>query len=163
MSSRREFPAKLPGYSVAIGWDNPMLTFFATVEWLKGDEDDDDTIVLWLGDTPHELSAPEQMVEQLRPYFDLTDDLLEQLRADRLADIDRAPTALQRGALDHVTDQMREAPAMADSLQGLRPQACGDAWDAMTAPERRRTFRSDIVAALIGAGLVAALAWLVRR
>jgi hypothetical protein len=161
MSSRREFPAKLPGYSVATGWDNPMLTFFTTVKRLEGVEDDD-TIVLWLGDTPHEISAPEQMVERLRPYFDLTDDLLEQLRADRLADIDRAPTMLQRNPSEYVADQLRQAPAEA-GFQCLRLQVHGETWDAMTAPERRRAFRSDIVAALIGAGLVAALAWLVRR
>jgi hypothetical protein len=100
MSSRREFPSKIPNHSVALGWDNPLMSFFAQVERDQDDDDERDPIVLWLGGNPHEIAAPEQMVERLRPYFDLTGPLLDQLRGDRFADVDRGPTRAQRDGLD---------------------------------------------------------------
>lgn len=91
--SRHEIPAKQPGLTVVVGWDNPMTTFFAQVE----DEsagDDADPIVLWLGGSRREVLRPEDLVLPLAPFADLTGAHLDQLRADRAGDADRGPTAL---------------------------------------------------------------------
>jgi hypothetical protein len=36
--SRNTIPARLPGLTVVVGWDNPMGTFFAQVEREQGDD-----------------------------------------------------------------------------------------------------------------------------
>jgi hypothetical protein len=38
--------------------------------------------------------------------------------------------------------------------QGPRPLAYGDVWDAMTPAERRRSFRTDIVIAVVGVAAI---------
>ncbi len=93
--SRHEIPAKYQGLTVVVGWDNPMITYFAQVE----DEsagDDTDPIVLWLGASHREVLRPEDLALPLAPFADLTKAHLDQLRADRAGDADRGPTALQR-------------------------------------------------------------------
>lgn len=93
--SRHEIPAKHPGFTVAVGWDNPLTTFFAQVVDESAD-DGDDPVVLWLGGSNREVLRPEDLVAPLAPYADLTAAHLDQLRADRAADADRGPTDLQR-------------------------------------------------------------------
>lgn len=100
MSSRRILAAKIDGYSVVVGWDNPMMTYFAQVERPPAGADNDDTIVLWLGSRPREYLRPEEMVEPLAPYGALDAETLAALRADRIADLDRGPTPLQRASHD---------------------------------------------------------------
>jgi hypothetical protein len=48
-------------------------------------------------------------------------------------------------------------PKTDDGFQGLRPFAWGSVWDAMTSPQRRFAFYSDIVVAALGALAVYAL------
>lgn len=93
--SRHELPAKRPGFIVVVGWDNPMMTYFAQVEDETAGEDDD-PVVLWLGGSHREVLRPEDLVAQLAPYADVTTEHLDQLRTDRAGDADRGPTALQR-------------------------------------------------------------------
>lgn len=93
--SRHEIPAKRPGFTVIVGWDNPMMTFFAQVEDEAAGEDDD-PVVLWLGGHHREVLRPEDLAAPLAPYADLMATHIEQLRADRAGDADRGPTALQR-------------------------------------------------------------------
>jgi hypothetical protein len=80
--SRHSIPARLPGHSVDVGWDNPMSTFFAQVE-VDNPADEDDAVVLWLGGQDREYPRPEDMIEPLAPYADLTPDMIEILRSDR--------------------------------------------------------------------------------
>ena len=93
--SRHEVPAKRPGTSVIVGWDNPMMTFFAQVLDEQADEAAD-PILLWLGTQPGEVTRPEDLVHPLAPFAELTAPQLEQLRNDRAADLDRGPSPLQR-------------------------------------------------------------------
>lgn len=95
MSSRRTLAPHQPGLVVIVGWDNPMGTFFAQV--LPADDDvDDEDLVLWVGTRSGEIARPEDLVEPLAPYAQLSLAEIEQLKADRLEDVDRGPTPLQR-------------------------------------------------------------------
>ncbi len=97
MSKSHEYLSIQPGHVVSIGWDNPMMTYFAQVtRETESDDDEEDSTVLWLGSVQGDIKTPEVMVEPLKPWFDLTAELIELLKKDRLADIDRAPTVLQR-------------------------------------------------------------------
>jgi len=46
-------------------------------------DDQEDRVLLWLGGDFHEISDPEQMVERLQPYADLTGALIDRLRYDK--------------------------------------------------------------------------------
>jgi len=98
--SRREIPCRKPGFTVVVGWDNPMSTFFAQVTRIQDAEDDSDPVVLWLGGFSGEVRRAEDLVQPLRPFADLTAEHIAQLRANRAAQADRGPTALQRTMLD---------------------------------------------------------------
>lgn len=47
-------------------------------------------------------------------------------------------------------------PKTDDGFQGLRPSdsTYGEVWDAMTSPERRFAFWSDLIVAILGATLI---------
>ena len=53
-------------------------------------------MILWLGGQDREYSRPEDMIDPLAPYADLTPDTIGVLRADRIATLDKGPTLLQR-------------------------------------------------------------------
>lgn len=46
ISSRRSIPARAPGLTVIVGWDNSLSTFFAQVERIQDDDDPRDPILL---------------------------------------------------------------------------------------------------------------------
>ena len=56
MSSRRDIPSRETGITVTVGWDNPLMTFFAPVERSQQDDDTRDPILLWLGGAPGEIT-----------------------------------------------------------------------------------------------------------
>lgn len=97
--SRHAIPARLPGFTVAVGWDNPLQTFFGTV--LRDQEVDDprDPVVLWLGASADEVRRAEDLVAPLAPHAELTAVHVALLRADRAAALDRGPSPLQRELL----------------------------------------------------------------
>lgn len=100
MSSRNEIPARESGLCVVVGWDNPVMSFFAQVERIQTAADPRDPILLWLGASPGDGARPaEDLAGPLAPYAELTAEHIAQLRADRVADADRAPTALQHAML----------------------------------------------------------------
>jgi hypothetical protein len=102
MSSRRTIPARAPDLTViVVGWDNPLSTLFAQVERVQDDDDPRGPILLWIGSGFGEVALAEHLAGPLAPYAELTSELVDQLRADRAADADRGPSALQRtNALD---------------------------------------------------------------
>ena len=92
--SRHELTPKQDGLVVAVGWDNPLQTFFAQV--LREQEDDDDSILLWLGTATREYPTPDSLVAPLKPYAELGADMLARLRADLSEASDKGPSPLQR-------------------------------------------------------------------
>ena len=99
MSSRFTIPSRTPGLVISVGWDNPPGTFFAQVSRVQTDDDLRDPVILWLGTEHGEIRRAEDLIAALTPYAELTEEHLRQLRADRIADADRGPTALQRTML----------------------------------------------------------------
>lgn len=100
MSSRRYIQPNLPGLTVVVGWDNPLSTFFAQVNRVQDEDDARDPVLLWIGTSEGEVPLAEELVAPLAPFAELTPEAVEQLRADRAADADRAP--LQRMMLELV-------------------------------------------------------------
>ena len=94
--SRRYIPARQPGVTVVVGWDNPMSTFFAQVTRVQDDDDERDPVMFWIGGMFGEVCRAEDLAQPLAPYADLTAADIGQLRADRAASADRGPTELQR-------------------------------------------------------------------
>ncbi|MCB8882908.1 hypothetical protein ACELLULO517_21860 [Acidisoma cellulosilytica] len=101
--SRHEIPARNPQHTVAVGWDNPLSTFFAQVSRPVDDEDEEDPIILWVGaDRPREILTVEDLARCLAPFADLSPEMMERLRADRGAKLDQAPTQAQREAINFI-------------------------------------------------------------
>jgi hypothetical protein len=94
--SRHTIPPRDPTHVVTAGWDNSLGTFFAIVERASDDADDEDGVVFWLGADDREFPRAEDMIKPLAPYADLTPEIIQTLRADRAATLDRGPTPLQR-------------------------------------------------------------------
>jgi hypothetical protein len=99
--SRYEIPARNPQHIIAVGWDNPLNTFFAQVSRPVENEDGEDPIILWLGASrPREIVSVEDLAQHLEPYAALSPEMLDQLRADRAANIDQPPTHVQQDAIN---------------------------------------------------------------
>ena len=49
--SRYSIPAQQPGLTVVVGWDNPLITFFAQV-FDPSIKDDEEACLLWIGTAP---------------------------------------------------------------------------------------------------------------
>lgn len=71
-----------PRYSIALGWDAPMTTFFAQISDLTIDEEESDPIVLWVGDTDMAIPTINQLQAAIAPYAILPPEIIEQLQAD---------------------------------------------------------------------------------
>ena len=67
MSSRRSIPARAPGLTVIVGWDNPLSTFFAQVERVQDDDDPRDPILLWIGSAVGKSPRPNNSPVRSRP------------------------------------------------------------------------------------------------
>lgn len=96
MSSRRHVPGTRDDYEVLVGWDNPLITFFARVEGKRDPSDRQRRELMWVGTDRSEILTVERLSEVLRPYAMLSPAMLDDLRRDRAKDADRGPTALQR-------------------------------------------------------------------
>jgi len=97
--SRCTITALDPALTVAIGWDNPLSTFFAIVTDERCD-DDENRVLLWIGTDTAEIPRAEDLVAPLAPCAVVTADHIASLRSDRARALDRGPTALQRQLLD---------------------------------------------------------------
>jgi hypothetical protein len=98
--SRHSIPARDPSLSIVVGWDNPLVTFFAQVVRAEDpDRAEDDLIILWVGTEPREVITVEDLARHLAPYAELPVDVADQLRRDRAAKLGQAPTAIQQAAL----------------------------------------------------------------
>lgn len=82
--SRHEILAKNPNHKVIVGWDHPLLTYFAQViDRQKEEDDDDDKMVVWVGCSPREIYEIGQLEQIVRPYAPLSDELKTTLYGDK--------------------------------------------------------------------------------
>lgn len=68
---------------VHVGWDNPLDTFFATVcDIDKEEAGEEEYILLWLGGSPGEIKDISELIEPLKPYAILDEDIQQEMRKD---------------------------------------------------------------------------------
>lgn len=79
--SRHDIPARDPKFTVTVGWDRPMRTYFAHVRDPSLDEDDE--MVLWVGGTFDEVKTLDELVAAVHPYADLSEDMVTKLFYDK--------------------------------------------------------------------------------
>jgi hypothetical protein len=100
--SRYDIPTRDPGLSAAVGWDNPLQTFFAQVMRPETADEDDDNMLLWVGAEPREVITVDDLSRHLAPFADLAPEVTDRLRADRAAKLGQAPTSVQQTLLSIV-------------------------------------------------------------
>lgn len=112
--SRYKLVPKDKRYEVAVGYDNPLETFFATVIDLEKDEEEAD--ILWLGGTPGEVKQVTELIEPLKPYADIPNYVLERMLEDYEARTE--PSFLQRFALRAFKNALDEEAKNVHENQG---------------------------------------------
>lgn len=74
-----QYSFRAVGHEIVVGWDNPLETFFVQV-WDESSDADDP--VLWVGTTPEAVATVEALSALVRPYGEISDELLKKLRED---------------------------------------------------------------------------------
>ena len=78
---------------IVVGWDPPLQTFFLQISDLTKDEGNE--FVLWLGTYPGELPTIESLTDGLAPYAALTEELVQQLEAEKAGSTKPSPLQLK--------------------------------------------------------------------
>ena len=95
--SRHDLISFSKRFDITVGWDAPMLTYFAQVEDLElVKRGEDDTLVVWVGTSYSEILRPEDLRHYIEQYGKLDDDTLAELRADRAATLNVPSTTFQQ-------------------------------------------------------------------
>ena len=82
--SRHEIPAKDPRHKVIVGWDHPLLTYFAQViDRAKEDAGEDEKFVLWIGCSLREIYEVEDLERRMRRFADLPNGMGATLYGDK--------------------------------------------------------------------------------
>jgi len=82
--SRYRIPAQDPDLTVIVGWDNPLMTFFAQV-FNPSIEDDDEACVLWIGAAPEAIPTVAALQAQLTGWATIPPAILDCLTRDQQA------------------------------------------------------------------------------
>ena len=93
--SRSRISAPQPGLTVIVGWDNPLLTFFAQV-FDPSIEEDADACLLWIGTAPGAIPTVAALQAQLTGWATIPPDIVDRLVRDQHAAT--PPTPLQQWA-----------------------------------------------------------------
>jgi hypothetical protein len=93
--SRYTFPAQDPRLTVIVGWDNPLMTFFAEVIDPSIAEDDE-AYLLWIGTAAQAIPTVKALQVQLTGWAAIPADIVDRLTRDQQAAT--PPTPLQRWA-----------------------------------------------------------------
>lgn len=78
---------------IVVGWDSPLQTFFLQISDPTRDEGNE--FVLWLGTYPGELPTIESLAAALAPYAALTEELAQQLAAEKAGSAKPSPLQLK--------------------------------------------------------------------
>ena len=78
-----------------VGWDNPLVTFFAQV-FDPSIEDDEDACLLWIGTAPEAIPTVAALQAQLAGWAAIPPDIVDRLTRDQQTAT--PPTPLQRWA-----------------------------------------------------------------
>ena len=83
--SRHLIPGKQLEYTVVVGWDNPLSTFFASVFDNERDEDDPKHELLFVGCRDKEIPTVAALQAQVAPYATLDQKTIDRLQQDKAA------------------------------------------------------------------------------
>ena len=93
--SRYSIPAQNPALTIVVGWDNPLLTFFAQV-FDPSIEEDEEACLLWIGTAPEAIPTVAVLQTQLAGWAAIPHDLVDRLTRDQQSAT--PPTPLQQWA-----------------------------------------------------------------
>ena len=93
--SRYHIPAQDPALTVIVGWDNPLVTFFAQA-FNAAIEDETEADLLWIGTALQELPTVAALQAQLAGWATIPPAIVDRLLRDQHAAT--PPTPLQRWA-----------------------------------------------------------------
>ncbi len=99
--SRYSIPAQHPGLTIIVGWDNPLVTFFAQA-FDPSVEDEAEADLLWIGTALREIPTVAALQAQLADWATIPPAIVERLTRDQQAAT--LPTPLQRWALQLLYD-----------------------------------------------------------
>lgn len=84
--SRYSVEARDPSkYTIVVGWDKSLQTYFAQVT--RKDMDRDWDMQLWAGTNPRELSSVEELQRAVKEYADVPKETCNALRFDQGPDV----------------------------------------------------------------------------
>jgi hypothetical protein len=82
--SRHEIPAKSPAHKVIVGWDHPLLTYFAQViVRAKEAAGKDDKFALWIGCSLREIYEVDDLTRRIARFAELTPEMGATLYGDK--------------------------------------------------------------------------------
>ena len=84
--SRHQLPLRegVEASSARIGWDRPLLTFFAQVFVTDPADPGEEVELLWRGTSERELPRPIDAIRLLEPYCDIPAEIAVSLEVDRM-------------------------------------------------------------------------------
>jgi len=82
--SRHEIPAKDPKHKIIVGWDHPLLTYFAQVIFrAKEAAGEDEKFALWIGCSLREIYEVDQLARRISRFAQLTPKMRATLYGDK--------------------------------------------------------------------------------
>ena len=105
--SRYSIHAQDPDLTVIVGWDNPLVTFFAQV-FDPSIAEDAEACLLWIGTAPEAIPTVATLQAQLAGWAAIPPDLVDRLTRDQQAAT--PPTPLQRWAQQLLHDAEETRP-----------------------------------------------------
>ena len=89
--SRHQLPlrAGVDASSAWVGWDRPLLTFFAQVFRTDPRDPEKEIDILWRGTSERELPRPVDAITLLEPFCDVPAEIAAQLEIDRMATLEQ--------------------------------------------------------------------------
>jgi len=93
--SRYSIPAQDPALTVIVGWDNPLVTFFAQV-FDPSIAEDAEACLLWIGTAPKAIPTVATLQAQLADWAAIPPDIVDRLTRDQQTAT--PPTSLQQWA-----------------------------------------------------------------
>ena len=93
--SRHEVKSVETGrFTVIVGWDNPLQTYFAQVWDVKLQDENDEGCVFWVGTHPGSVRRVSDLARVISGYAALPEDLARQLEQEQAES--EPPTPLQQ-------------------------------------------------------------------
>jgi hypothetical protein len=105
--SRYSIRTQDPHFTAVVGWDNPLVTFFAQV-FDPSIEEDAEACLLWIGTAPEAIPTVAALQAQLASWATIPPDIVAHLRRDQHAAT--PPTPLQRWAHQLLHDAGERRP-----------------------------------------------------